>query len=105
MLSIAEQAAQAAVEAGREEPEAIAADGEAAEQSCVEGRQQRRRAEAAAAAESAKRLCLAQMEGFSRLHRSEVVELGLTEQLLQHVDSLVVENQTRAAILGPLHVT
>lgn len=105
LVAIAEQAAQAAADAGAEDPDAMAADGDAAEQESPEERQERRRAEAAAAAESARRLCLAQMEGFSRLHRSEVVDLGLTQQLLQHVDTLILENDTRAAVLGPLHLS
>lgn len=104
LVLIAEQAAQAAADAGRDHPDAATAGGHEDDHVTAEERQEHRRAEAAAAAESARRLCLAQMEGFSRLHRSEVVQLSLTEQLLNHVDNLLLEDQTRAAILGPLHL-
>lgn len=62
-------------------------------------------ADAAAQAEAARRLCLAQMHGFSLMYRSQVVQLQLADQLLQHVDALAVDDvDVRAAILGPLHL-
>lgn len=105
LVAVAESAAQAAADAGLDAPDdAMAAEG-AEQEETPQDREERRRAEVAAAAESAKRLCLAQMEGFSRSHRSQVVELGLTDQLMQHVDSMVLGDDVRTAVLGPLHLS
>lgn len=59
-------------------------------------------AAAAARAEAARRLVLAQVQGFSMMFRSEVAALGLTQRLLDTVESCGLEQGMRAALLAPL---
>jgi hypothetical protein len=99
----AEAAAAAAADAAAADEQEEDQEGEEQQ----DGQQQQQEAAAAelAAAEAARRLCLAQMQGFSRMYCSQVVQLGLAEQLLQHVDSLALQEQdVRAAILGPMYL-
>jgi hypothetical protein len=107
LAAIAQQAAdaQAAADAA-----AAAADeqqdGQEEEEQQEARQQQDAAAAAVAAAEAARRLCLVQMQGFSRMYSSQVVMLGLAQQLLQAVDDALggQEGGVRAAILGPLYL-
>jgi hydrogenase maturation factor HypF (carbamoyltransferase family) len=110
LAAAAQQAADA--EATAAAADAAAADKQQEEQEGEEQQDSQQQQDAAAAAaaalaaaEAARRLCLAQMQGFSRMYCSQVVQLGLAEQLLQHVDSLELQEQdVRAAVLGPLYL-
>jgi hypothetical protein len=110
LAAIAQQAADteaASAAADMEQPADEEQDGAEAEEQQKQQQQAAAAAAAAAvaAAEAARRLCLAQMQGFSLAYSSQVVSLGLGEQLLQHVESLALEDQdVRAAILGPLYL-
>jgi hypothetical protein len=74
------------------------------EQAQQQERQQQQEDRAAADAESARQLCLAQVRGFSCSQRSRLVQLGLTQQLLQYVQEQQLDNDVEAALLGPLHL-
>lgn len=97
----AEAAAAAADAAAAAEPQDGAEDEEQLDNQ--QQQQQEAAAAAVAAAEAARRLCLVQMQGFSRSYSSQVVGLGLAQQLLAAVDGLALQDDdVRAAILGPL---
>lgn len=107
-------AAQAAAAAAakqqqqQQQDEAMAVDG--AEGEGQEGKQQQQdeqqqedvEAAAAAKAEAARQLVLAQVRGFSMAFRSQVVQLGLTERVLQAVEGVGLQPDMQAALLAPL---
>lgn len=66
-----------------------------------EQQQQAAEAEAAAKAQAARQLVLAQVRGFSMAFRSQVVELGLTQSIVQAVEALGLDPELRAALLAP----
>jgi len=72
--------------------------------SSQEEERQQQQDRAAADAESARQLCLAQVRGFSCSQRSRVVQLGLTQQLLHYVQEQQLDDDVKAALLGPLHL-
>eukprot|EP00775_Hariotina_reticulata_P013002 gene13002-13131_t len=69
-----------------------------------QGQQPQQEDRAAADAESARQLCLAQARGFACSQRSRLVQLGLTNQLLQYVEEQQLDDDLKAALLGPLHL-
>jgi hypothetical protein len=118
MAEAAESAAQAASQAvleshqqKQQDADMAAADTEgdnadAAAQQQQDRQQQQQEAEAAAAAQAqaARQLVLAQVRGFSMAFRSQVVALGLTQQVVQAVEEMGLEADLKAALLAPLGV-
>lgn len=79
-------------------------DADAAEKQQQDQEQQLQDAETAAAAQAqaARQLVLAQVRGFSMAFRSQVVALGLTQQVAQAVEEMGLDADMKAALLAPL---
>jgi hypothetical protein len=80
------------------------ADAAAQQQQDRQQQQQEAEAAAAAQAQAARQLVLAQVRGFSMAFRSQVVALGLTQQVVQAVEEMGLEADLKAALLAPLGV-
>lgn len=80
------------------------AEGDAADGQQQDEQQQQVDAEKAAAAkgQAARQLVLAQVRGFVMAFRSQVVALGLTQQVAAAVEEMGLQADLKAALLAPL---
>lgn len=99
--AVLEAAAQRQQQAQQDADMADAEGADAAGDKQLEQQQAAAGAEAAAKAQAARQLVLAQVRGFSMAFRSQVVELGLTQSIVQAVEALGLDPELKAALLAP----